>query len=61
MWRERKRKSGCVCVCVSVYLCVSNAQPVVFNAVPEGFNPDYQEYKVTESPSQPGLAYRLLH
>lgn len=53
----RERES----VCVSVYLCACNAQPAVFNAVPEGFNPDYQEYKVTESPSQPGLAYRLLH
>lgn len=42
-------------MCVTVYLCACNAQPAVFNAVPEGFNPDYQEYKVTESPSQPSL------
>ncbi len=42
-------------------MCACNAQPAVFNAVPEGFNPDYQEYKVTESPSQLGLGYRLVH
>lgn len=35
----------CMCACV----CVCDVWPSVFNTVPEGFNPDYQKYKVTES------------
>lgn len=51
---DLKHTQGCS-MCVKLCLCACNAQPAVFNAVPEGFNPDYQEYKVTESPSQLSL------
>lgn len=51
--RGLQRETDCMCV----YLCACNAQPVVFNAVPEGFNPDYQTYKSLSL----GLACSLVH
>lgn len=47
--KEIQRGRERVCSYIYVCICVCTSQSAVFNAVPEGFNPDYQEHKVTES------------